>query len=119
MKILVVEDNTGIKEILDYILKDDGHEVISCPDGSSLAELERTKPDLILMDDMLEGTRGSELCLQLKQDYNTQNIPVILTSARAGLKETAEKCKADNYLEKPFDIDQLIRIIRPFASEQA
>ena len=51
MKILVVEDNLDIKEVLGYILKDDGHEVVFCLDGSSLTTLDTIKPDLILLDD--------------------------------------------------------------------
>ena len=115
MRILVIEDNPDIKEVLDYILEDDGHEVIPCSDGSSLSTLDQLKPDVILMDDILPGVRGRELCLRLKNDEATKHIPVVLTSATSNLKRTAEACKADAYLEKPFNIDQLIDIVKSFA----
>ncbi|HTD99135.1 MAG TPA: response regulator [Mucilaginibacter sp.] len=111
MKILVIEDNLDLKEILDYILKDDGHEVIPCSDGSSLNSLDIIKPDLILMDEILAGSRGSALCRRLKKDEATMHIPVILISAMPNLKEIAAECGADAYIEKPFSIDTLVEII--------
>ncbi|HEY4197008.1 MAG TPA: response regulator [Mucilaginibacter sp.] len=115
MKILVIEDNPDIKEILGYILNDDGHEVVSCSDGSSLDSLDTIKPDIILMDDILSGIRGRELCLRLKNDDRTKNIPVILISAMPNLPETAKNCMADAYIEKPFNIDHLTTVIKRFS----
>jgi DNA-binding response OmpR family regulator len=115
LKLLVIEDNPDIEEILGYILNDDGHEVISSPDGSPLNFLDIIKPDVILMDDKLTESRGSELCLELKSNDRTKNIPVILTSAMPDLPNTAIRCKADAYLEKPFNIDILSEMIRSFA----
>jgi DNA-binding response OmpR family regulator len=117
LKILVIEDNPDITEVLDYILKDDGHEVISCPDGTSLNSLDSKKPDVILMDDILSTTttRGSEFCCLLKSNGDTKNIPVILISARPNLQDTARKCGADTYIEKPFNIDHLVDVVKLFA----
>lgn len=115
MRLLVIEDNPDIEEILGYVLNDDGHEVFSSPDGSFLNQLDEIKPDVILMDDKLAELRGSDLCLQLKHNDRTKHIPVILTSAMPDLPNTAIKCKADAYLEKPFNIDNLSEMIRSFA----
>lgn len=115
MRILVIEDNPDIKEVLDYILHDDGHEVITCPDGSSLDTLDTIQPDLILMDDILAGVRGSALCRRLKDDVTTSNIPVVLISAMPNLSQTAARCGADAYIEKPFNIDTVSEVIKSFA----
>ena len=115
MKILIIEDNPDIKEVMDYILKDDGHEVTPCSDGSSLSSIDTIKPDLILMDEMLSGLRGSTLCRLLKSDETTSHIPVVLISAMTNLKETAIKCGANAYIEKPFNIDNLIAVVKRFA----
>ena len=115
MKILVIEDNPDIKEVLSYILKDDGHDVISCLDGASLNALDKIEPDLILMDDILPDTRGSEFCRRLKSDESTKDIPVILISAMPNLPETARNCYADAYIEKPFNIDHISDVIQRFA----
>jgi DNA-binding response OmpR family regulator len=114
LKILVVEDNLDIKELLDYILGDDGHETVSCLDGSLLTDLDRIEPDLILLDDKLATVWGSDLCIRLKTDHKTKNIPVILISAMPNLPDIARNCLADAYLEKPFDIDAVTGLIRNF-----
>lgn len=114
MKILVIEDNFDIKEVLDYILKDDGHEVIPCTDGTLLKALDKINPDIILMDDILTATRGSEFCRRLKSDNATKGIPVILISAMPNLQNTAASCGADAYIEKPFNIDHLIEVTQRF-----
>lgn len=115
MKILVIEDNPDIKEVLDYIIQDEGHETIECNDGSSLALLDTLAPDMILMDEILVGARGSSLIKGLKSDDATRNIPVVLISAMPNLKEIAAKCGADAYLEKPFNIDTLTDLIKNFS----
>lgn len=115
MKILVIEDNPDIKEVLDYILQDEGHEAIPCSDGSSLAALDTTKPDMIFMDELLLGVRGSDLIKKLKSDTATSNIPVVLISAVPHLKDLAEKCGANAYLEKPFNIDALTNILKKYS----
>lgn len=117
MRILVIEDNPDIKEVLDYILNGDGHEVIPCTDGASLNALDKINPDVILMDDILSVTRGSEFCRQLKNNDSTRHIPVILISAMPNLPATAAKCNADAYIEKPFNIDHLNKVIEQFAKE--
>jgi len=118
LKILVIEDNPDIKEVLDYILQDDGHEVVTCTDGTSINELDRIMPDIILMDEILAGSRGSALCLRLKSNEATRHIPVVLISATPNLQSTAEKCGADAYIEKPFNIDALTDIIHRLAGAQ-
>lgn len=115
MKILVVEDNPDIKEVLDYILEDGGHEAFFSPDGSSLSQLEDINPDIILLDDKLAEEWGSELCIRLKNDNTSKNIPVILMSAMPNLPEIARQCQADAYLEKPFNIETIIALIERFA----
>jgi two-component system phosphate regulon response regulator PhoB len=115
LKILVIEDNPDIKDVLDYILQDEGHEAVPCSDGSSLTKLDEIKPDLILMDELLIGVRGSDLIKQLKSDKTTSDIPVVLISAVPNLKNLAEKCGADAYLEKPFNIDNLITLLKNFS----
>lgn len=115
MRILVIEDNLDIKEVLDYILQDEGHEAIPCSDGSSLSALDTIKPDLILMDELLLGVRGSDLIVKLKADRKTRDIPVVLISAVPHLKGLAEKCGANAYLEKPFNIDALTDILKRYS----
>lgn len=112
MKILVIEDNPDIKEVLDYILVDEGYEVMAFSDASSLEVLDQLKPDLILIDEILADVRGSDLIKKLKVCPISGQIPVILISAMPGLKEIAEECGATAYIEKPFDIDTITEVIK-------
>jgi DNA-binding response OmpR family regulator len=112
LKILVIEDNPDIKEVLDYILSDEGHEAIQCSDGSSLTSLDQLKPDIVLIDEILGSVRGSDLIKKLKADENTRPIPVVLISAMPNLEDIARKSGADAFLEKPFNIDNLTDIIK-------
>jgi len=115
LKVLVIEDNPDIKDILDYILEDEGHEVIQCADGTSLMVLDSIKPDLILLDELLPGgVRGSSMIEKLKADENTRRIPVVLISAVTNLRSIAAKCGADACLEKPFNIDSLTDLLKKF-----
>lgn len=112
MKILVIEDNSDIKEILDFVLQDEGFETVSSSDGSLLSRLDQLLPSLILIDEILEGVRGSNLIKQLKSDESTSKIPVVLMSAFPNIKKIAKECGADAYIEKPFNLDTLIATIK-------
>lgn len=116
MKILVIEDNKDILEVLDIILTDDGYEVISCSDGTSINNLKNINPALILMDELLPGVKGSELCLQVKSDSELKHIPVILISAAQSLEHIATRCGADAYVAKPFDIELLSSLVKSVIS---
>lgn len=115
MRIVVIEDNPDISEIMDIILKDDGYEVISSEDGTIAEQFNELKPDLVLMDELLPGKRGSEWCKFIKADPNLQHIPVVLVSTMPNLEQLAEKSGANGFLEKPFNISELGRMIRGFA----
>jgi CheY-like chemotaxis protein len=116
LKIVIIEDNPDILDIMGYILKDDGNEVISSPDAKIAANLAEINPDLVLMDELLPGARGSEVCLKLKQDPATRHIPVILVSTIPHLAALAEKSQADGFLEKPFSIVHLSELIGSYAT---
>ncbi|MBS7566421.1 response regulator transcription factor [Mucilaginibacter sp. Bleaf8] len=113
LKILVIEDDQDILDILEYVLKDDGYEVISSLSSSIIADIESIQPDLILLDEWLKAEeRGSELCRQLKTCPNTADIPVLILSAVNPIELVATEAMADGYIKKPFDIDELSRNVR-------
>jgi DNA-binding response OmpR family regulator len=80
-----------------------------------LNSLNTIKPDLILLDEILADQRGSALCRRLKNNDTTKHIPVVLISAMPDLKNLALECGADAYIEKPFDIETLVGVVRNFA----
>jgi two-component system response regulator ArlR len=111
-KILVVEDEKPIVRFLELELRHEGYEVESAYDGpEGLAAAENGNPDLILLDLMLPGMSGLEVCRRLRQ---TSDVPVIMLTARDG---TADKVLgldwgATDYVTKPFVIEELLARIR-------
>lgn len=112
-RILAVDDDSDILEVLQYILEDSGYEVDTLSDGHNLFDTIKTKhPDLILLDIMLGGMDGRELCRKLKSRHETHDIPVILISASHDISKSLDQKGAPNdFIAKPFDIDVLLRSI--------
>ncbi len=110
-KVLIIEDDDDILSIMEYMLKDEGYEVVLSADGGILADLNSIKPDLILLDEWLAAERGSDLCRQIKSKPATASIPVVLVSGLMHLETVAREAGADGYIQKPFDVDNFNKII--------
>jgi len=113
-RILAVDDDKDILEVLQYILEESGYEVDVLADGRYLFDrIKANAPDLILLDIMLGGLDGRELCKNVKTGRETQNIPVILTSASHDVARQylGQSYGPDDFIAKPFDIDVLLHCI--------
>jgi two-component system response regulator VicR len=108
-KILIVEDDPDILDILTYILEAEGYMVVQSDDGKACEHLAEILPDLILMDVRLKqpGQNGDMICRRLKSVPATRRFPVILLSAEFGLAQLSEACGADGFISKPFDLSLL------------
>ena len=109
-RLLVVDDEAANRELLEAILTDEGYEVILAPDGpSALAEVQACAPDLILLDLLMPGMHGLDVCRRLKQDPGTARIPVIVVTAigQISTKEAVLKSGADDFVTKPLQPDDL------------
>ena len=114
-KILIVDDSLTILEVLKSVLIEENFRVISALDGVSGLELAlQEKPDLIILDMMLPGMNGDEVCKRIKSDDEAKNIPVVIITAKPDLIDDAQKIKmgADDYIYKPIDPSLLVRTIR-------
>lgn len=114
-KILIVDDEKDIVKMLDYNLKKEGFRTISCNDGEDAMDLAtRQLPDLILLDLMLPGIDGVEVCKTLKKESKTASIPIIMLTAKT--QETDKvvglELGADDYVTKPFSPRELIARIK-------
>ena len=120
-KILIVEDEPAIHELVKYNLQKEGYSVLSAYDGSAGADLARDqKPDLILLDLMLPKMDGIEVCRMLKSNTRTSGIPIIMVTAKS---EEADKVLglvigADDYLAKPFGVRELLARIKAVLRRQ-
>ena len=110
-RVIVVEDDDDILFIATYTLERNGYFVLPLVVGELvIEEVLRMQPDLILMDINLRTCDGRELCLTLKTKYHLQT-PILLFSANVLLASTVHLYKADGFISKPFDLEELVRII--------
>ena len=105
--ILIADDDRAIVDSITAILDLSGYEVLNVLDGTSVLDAVKASPDLILLDIQMPGHNGQTVCRQLKRQASTKDIPVILVSASLDVRKKAEMAGADDYLEKPFDMDIL------------
>lgn len=113
--ILIVEDEKDIVKMLDYNLKKEGYKVIFADDGEDALDAAKAKqPDLILLDLMLPGLDGLEVCKELKNERKTKSIPVIMLTAKAqeSDKIVGLELGADDYVTKPFSPRELMARIK-------
>lgn len=108
-KIVVVEDDQGIREVLEIVLSSENYDVQSFSTVSEFTDRDTSiDPDLYIFDVMLPDGSGIDLCDEIKNNLHNKNVPVIIMSAHAQLKQITEACQPDDFIPKPFDIDQLL-----------
>src|SRR3954462_3498492 len=115
--ILIIEDDADIAVSLEYNLKREGFETITAESGEKglrLATDEKHQPALILLDLMLPGMGGMELCQKLRSDPSTEKIPIVMLTAKAAEKDRVAGLEsgADDYVVKPFSVKELIARVR-------
>ncbi|MTI42723.1 two-component system phosphate regulon response regulator PhoB [Roseibium hamelinense] len=114
-KVLIVEDEEPLSLLLRYNLEAEGYAVESCARGDEAEiRLRESQPDLLLLDWMLPGLSGIELCRRLRTREDTERLPVIMLTARG---EEAERIRglstgADDYVVKPFSVPELMARVR-------
>ncbi|MFD0749136.1 PleD family two-component system response regulator [Mucilaginibacter calamicampi] len=109
---MIIDDEAEILELLRHVLQEAGYEVMTGRDVTDLYEIEKDPPDLLLVDNWLEGKTGHDICYHLKTTPKTSDIPVLLISATPNLARTAESCLADDFIAKPFEITELLEKIK-------
>ncbi len=110
-KVLVVDDEQDVLELLTYNLKQAGYEVLSAEDGKeALWKVRVFSPDIIVLDIMLPVIDGLEVCKTLKKDPQSSKIPIIMLTARGNEADRIKgfESGADDYLVKPFSVRELI-----------
>ncbi len=115
LRILIIEDERGLTDVLEYNLKREGYETIVAHDGpTGLRKAQTLLPDLILLDIMLPGLSGFEVCRELRGGERTRDIPIIIISAKS--EETDQivgfSLGADDYVTKPFHVKVLLQRIK-------
>lgn len=108
---MIADDDPGIVDAIDIMLSYEGYDIVSTLTGDTVLNMDSDYPDLILLDVWMPGHDGRDICKVLKQKQETKHIPVIMISASPELKRSATEAGANDFLEKPFDIEILLRKI--------
>ena len=114
-KILVVEDDPSASRLVGYALEQEGYRVITASDGlEGLTKAQNEHPDLIVLDVMLPGLDGYDICQQLRQKPETAELPILMLSAKARQedKDTGFKIGANDYLAKPADPSLIVAKVK-------
>jgi len=112
-RILIVDDDKDLRFNLSAVLREEGHEVIAASDGKqTIKVIDKSSPDLVLLDIKLPGMDGVELLQEIKRKWN--NLPIIMLTANSDVKSAVKAMKlgAYDYITKPFDDEELILIIK-------
>lgn len=116
-KILLIDDDEDLSEVVGSVLHAQGYTVYTHSAALNVHQIvNRYAPDLILMDIMMYGKSGTEVCEEFKEMYT---IPVILFSADTAKGKAFKEYNADGYIEKPFEIRDLISTVKLFLEESA
>lgn len=113
-KILIVEDEESLLKLESILLTTRGYNVTGVSDGlTALREVEENRPDLVLLDIMMPGIDGFEVCRRLKENTKTKSIPVVMLTAKKSSADQARGVEvgADAYVTKPFKSGRIIEII--------
>lgn len=111
LEVLVVDDNQDLCQMIETILVFEGYNVARCCEASQVAEaLAKHRPKVLVMDMLLSGKDGSDICYELKEAGS--ELKILMVSAHPDAEEICLNAGADDFLAKPFDIDQLTEKVK-------
>jgi two-component system response regulator VicR len=113
-RILIIDDDEDILEILNIIFQDEGFDVVVSNTGEASEHIDVIHPDILLLDVRIFGyeKRGNEICATIREKYSQNQLPVILISAETDIEALAGSCGANGYIKKPFDIGEVYSTVK-------
>lgn len=111
---MIADDDPGIVDAVEMLLEFEGYEVTSTVDGTTVLEMKKDLPDLLLLDIWMSGEDGRDICKKFKESELTKNIPVIMISASRDVRESAIAAGANDFLAKPFEMNELLKKVEQF-----
>ena len=116
-KILVVDDDVDILSFVETILSMNNFDVQAISRWEDIyTKMDEFKPNLVLLDVMLGGADGRDICKNLHLDNKTRNIPVVLFSANPEMGKYIKECMAQDFVPKPFDISNLLKTVKTYVN---
>ena len=114
-KILLIDDDPSISEVLQMFFEEEGYRVKSYEDGSDIElKIKKTNPDVLLLDYMLPGKNGAEIAKSLRKKQSSKGLPIIMIAANKINKREAKEAGVDEFLEKPFDLYELLNTVKSY-----
>ena len=118
--ILVVEDDPQVARLIALVLQRHGRDCQIVADGqTALRRAREMRPAMILADLTIKGMGGAQLCNALKSDDGTRQIPYVILSGDRDIAQKARQCGADDFLGKPFEFPDLIRLVDKYATQES
>lgn len=112
-KILIAEDDKSIIEVVRIILENEGYEVLQASHGEHIHKhIKENAPDMILLDIWLFGEDGGKIAQTIKSQPHTKDIPLVMMSANNETEKITKEAGADDFLLKPFNIEDLLYIVK-------
>jgi DNA-binding response OmpR family regulator len=116
--ILIADDDSGIVEVTKIVLEQAGYHALVASDAASVFKhLETELPSLLLLDIWLAGENGTVLAQKIKKNEKTAHVPIIMISANNNVEKMAHQAGADDFIAKPFDIDELVKLVHKHIHE--
>ena len=108
-KILIIDDDPDVRTVMNILLKKNGYEVgTASRKEEALEQLKEFLPDVVLLDVLLSGADGRDICQAIKSDEDMKNIPVIMFSAHPGAADNIASYGADDFITKPINTEVLL-----------
>ncbi len=117
-KILIADDDPAILDAIQMILEMEGYKVDTTVDGETVAKMFEDQPNLLLLDIWMSGQDGRDICKALKAQNSTRHIPIIMVSASRDIEQSARDAGADDFLAKPFEMDDLLAKVKLYIGEK-
>jgi DNA-binding response OmpR family regulator len=118
-KILVADDDPAILDVMSLMLEDAGYLVQLCEDGEKVYQMTGEYPDLLILDIWMSGTNGRDVCRYIKSQKRLRTIPVIMFSANREGARIAHEAGAEDFIAKPFDMNDLLSKIESMIYNKA
>ena len=116
-KIMIADDDPAILDALEMLLVDEGYEVATASDGETVKKVQDDTPDLLLLDIWMSGEDGREIAKILKKHEKTKDLPIVMISASKDIDKSARESGADDFLAKPFDIEDLLKVVSKYVNQ--
>lgn len=116
-RVLIADDDPAILDVLTLFLGEVGYEVESTTNPETIGEFSTGYPDLIILDIWMSGWNGLDICRTLKSQATTRQLPIILFSAKKEAEELAYEAGADDFIAKPFNLDDMLDKVERFLKD--